>query len=180
MTRPLRFPLRLAIAAAALLFTLPATLPALAQTTPDAEAPPVWKQTIGTQLALHLRSADVERRQHAMQVLIGLADRQDPTLNLLPAAPALLDVYRTAEMPAHRLMAVSAISLLDDEAVQSALAREALLEPEARVRWAVLHSARGSKWIGRPGLAASYNALLERDAEAAARTRTVAARRAAR
>ena len=138
---------------------------------------PMWKQAVGYQLTTHLESPDVDRQNQAMQMLITLASRQDKAIYLKPTAGPLLHIYKTSSEPSRRMMAVSALQWVDTPQANQKLLEYGLLETEANIRRAILHSVAGSRWSPTVALAASFNALRTHDAQLQARARLAEQRR---
>lgn len=128
-----------------------------------------WHETFGDQTAVLLESPDPAIQAEAMRVAIMVAERDGDHVNLLPAAPALLTVYQTSPLVSHRLMAVSALSKIDDERSYQVLLESALNEADDNVRRIILHASADSKSIVNPRVATAYNVLLARDARILAR-----------
>ena len=133
----------------------------LAATALPAQAQSMWKQAFGYQTAELLRSPDLAIQEIGLRIFIEVADRQDPDVNLRPAAKALLNVYETSDHPAHRLMAVVALSKIDDGRSYTSLLRSAMNEMDLRTRHTILHAAAGSRSIDRSDVATAYNELLQ-------------------
>jgi hypothetical protein len=120
----------------------------------------MWKRAFGYQTAELLRSPDPAMHEIGLRIFIEVADRQDSDVNLRPAAKALLNVYETSDHPAHRLMAVVALSKIDDGRSYTSLLRTAMNEMDLRTRRTILHAAAGSRSIARSDVANAYNELL--------------------
>lgn len=150
------------------LFAMIAVVPVQAQSE-------YWHETFGAQTAVLLESPDPTVRVEAMRVAIEVVEREGVDVDLLPAAPGLLAVYTTSPLVSHRLMAVSALSKIDDETSYLGLLASALNEADDNVRRVILHATADSKSIVNPRVATAYNTLLAHDMNVLAR-KSVAAR----
>jgi hypothetical protein len=152
-----------------LLFTAQLTL---AQ--PSAQAPSqhdAWEATVGHQLAAHLASSDVDRQNRALHLLNALSVRDAQALNLTPTAAPLLDVYATADDADRRMMAVEALSRLDNPKADARLVKLGTSEPDADVRRAILHSVEDTETM-TPTEAEAYNELQSQQLQAPVGTTT--------
>lgn len=127
------------------------------------QAQPMWNRAFGYQIAELLRSPDAALQEDAMRVFIEVADRQDPNVNLRPAARALLDVYATSSESTHRIMAVIALSKIDDVRSYTTLLANAQGEMNAQTRRTILYAVAASRSIQSPLVATAFNQLLAQD-----------------
>ena len=150
--------------ASLLLLVLTAVRPASAQSL-DLNQAEWWQLAFGHQIATLLESPDPNLQAQGLQVFITVADRNDPTVALRPATDALLNVYATSPRISHRMMAIAALSKIDDRKAYASLLDTAMGELDNNVRRMVLYAASASRSVRAPAVATAYNALLHRDRE---------------
>lgn len=124
-----------------------------------------WHNTFGDQLAVLLESPHPSVRADAMRLAVEVVAKDDLEIDLTPAADALIEVYKTSPLAAHRTMAVAVLYQLDDEDAYVDLLRAALNEVDTNVRRIILHATSASRYIQSPRVASAYNSLLARDAQ---------------
>lgn len=118
--------------------------PASAQST-DAAAQPQWPQpepvwaTIFEQQVNHLlNTPDAERQNGAMQLIVQYAPVTnadgEEVFNFGFAASDLLTIYQTESNPQRRILALSALNAIGDEATMRTLAQLVQHEPSERIR----------------------------------------------
>lgn len=126
-----------------------------------AQAQPMWKQAFGYQMDVLLRSPDPVVQAGALKVFIEVAGQNDRDIVLWPATNALLDVYETSPLRAHRQMAIAALGKMDRTYAYTALLDKALTEPDEGLRRMILQAAAGSRSIEWAPVATAYNLLLQ-------------------
>lgn len=90
-----------------------------------------------------LRAPDTERQEQAMQLIIQFAQQNDadgqPVFDFSRTAPTLLERYKQSPDQGHRLLALAALSAVNNEPAMRELASTLRFERSEVVRQRTLH-----------------------------------------
>lgn len=99
---------------------------------------PVWTAIFEQQVNQLLDAPDAERQNGAMQLIVQYAPvmntEGEPVFNFQDAVPELLSVYQSEPNPRRRILALSALNAIGDEAAMRTLAQLVQNEPSERIR----------------------------------------------
>ncbi|MEZ4701646.1 MAG: hypothetical protein R2834_15010 [Rhodothermales bacterium] len=95
---------------------------------------PQWWNALSSELVLALTSSTVQDEQVALQNIIFFAEMHGKRLNLKPAVPHLLSLYRDGATEGTRIMALAALSAIGSHTAMSELREEVAYEASPRVK----------------------------------------------
>lgn len=107
------------------------------------QKPAEWTQQFEKQMVYLLSMPDPNRQERAMQLVIHYAQFEDesgqPVFGFKRAVPRLLDIYKHDADRGKRLLALAALSAIDDPSAMQALAATVRDESSEMVRKRAMH-----------------------------------------
>ena len=93
-----------------------------------------WWDALASELVLALETADETSEPSALQNIIFFAEMHGKRINLKPAVPMLLDIYRDDPSEGTRIMALAALSAIGNHSAMNELREGVYRESSPRVK----------------------------------------------